>query len=197
MNGEKGVTELPSYRSIIKRIGQDEHFNVIKADLLSWLPYLERQFHRLGWMSLPYAPLNYVEKLDVFSKIPTVRLWTVIAGAAAVVVCLAGLAFVRHKILLATLCLSGFVWAIPMRHHSATHPFESLVYTGIPLTLFLLVFCCSSFQMSRVGHDAHTAQLQHDIVADFEVIRRITEGKAVVITQDVTNRLTSGAFEDT
>ena len=222
MHSEMEFTELPSYRSMIKRIGQNEHYNVIKADVLSWSPYLERQFHRLGWMSLPYSPLSYLERPDVFSESPPVQLWAVITGVAAVAVCLAGLAFVRHKILLATLILSGFVWAIVMRHHSAIHPFESLAYTGISLTFFLLVllglynlwgnrgvvglsmialliFGLSSFQMSRVGHDAQAAQLQYDIVADFEVIRRITdiaEGKTVAITQDVTNRSYSRTYGD-
>lgn len=219
LNGEKGLTELPSYRSMLKRTGQNADYNLTKADLLAWGSFLERQFHRLGWMSLPYSPLNYFERLDVFSETPPPQTKAVIVGGVVAAVCLAGLALVRHKILLATLALSGFVWSIAMRHNTADHPFEGLAYTGIPLTFFLLillsvhrlwgnravawlaaaallVFCWSSFQMSHVSHDAQAAQWQRDIVADFQTIRRITEGKSVVIPRDVTNWWSSWAFAD-
>ena len=60
-------------------------------------------------------------------------------GVAAYGACIVGLAFARHKILLATLSSFGFFWTLPMRHSVAFHDFESWYYGGIPLALFSLI----------------------------------------------------------
>lgn len=114
----------------------------------------------------------------------------------------------RHKLLLATLALSGFVWALPLRINTAFHTYEALIYTGIPLVFFLLVllgirklssdrlvaglavigllvFVMSSFQMARVGNDAETAEFMREVTDDFEVIRRITKDNTVMVQRNL------------
>ncbi len=121
------------------------------------------------------------------------------------VVCLFGLAFVRDKILWATLAVSGFCWTLPLRHTSAFHDYESLAYTGIPLVFFalaalyvhrrfgnrpilgmsaaaLLVFMLSSFQIVPIKGEDESASSKA-VLADFQAIRRITEGKSVLVLQ--------------
>ena len=121
--------------------------------------------------------------------------------------CLIGLAFVRYKILWTTLAVSGFCWSFPMRHVTYVHNFEALSYTGVPLIFFslvllylhrsfghraiaglsvaaLLIFLFSAFQMARVGYSAEAAEFHEAVVADFEAIRRVTEGQVVFIPQN-------------
>ena len=92
-----------------------------------------------------------------------------------------------------------------MRHSIAFHDFEVLSYIGLLLIFFSQVLrgmqwrfgtglmaglavaaalglVLSSLQMSRVGHDAEAAKLSEKVVADFEVIRRLTKGKKVLNT---------------
>ena len=205
-NHEKSLTELPSFRSMLKRTGVDSHFAEKYAHHMPWSVFLERQFHRVGAMSLPYAfspPF-----VDHDHRSAMLRSF-VILGIAASAASLIGLRFVRrHKILLASLALSGFCWALPMRHNTAyhVHHFEGLFYIGVALTLFtiillclrslaggrlvaalsvaaLLIFAFSALRMSQLNNSNQTAEpaeLREATVADFEVIRNITDGKAIL-----------------
>ena len=90
-----------------------------------------------------------------------------------------------------------------MRHNVAFHEYEALFYIGIPLIFFsqvfglmqrrfgtaliagvtvaaVAVFVLSGLQMSRVVHDAETVSSPRKVIADFEVIRRLTSGKKVL-----------------
>lgn len=98
------------------------------------------------------------------------------------VACLIGLTRGRSIMLLIPLVISGFCWSIPMRHDTAFHDYWVLLYIGIPLVFFSqvmgwmqqrfgtavitglavtasLCFVFSCLQVSRVGHDAETAEL--------------------------------------
>ena len=196
------VTELPSFQSMLKRFGMDETFNTTFAERLAWLPFLKAQFYRIGGMSLPYALSGYTPGPGVPPALPGILVGLGVSGA-----CLVGLfrAF-RYRLLLATLVLSGFCWALPMRHQSFTHDWLAMFYIGIPLVFFCMVlqqahklygdrlvaslavasfsvFVLSSFQMSRVGLGKAAATLQEEVIADFEVIRKLTEGQTVAVTR--------------
>ena len=54
-NHKKSLTELPSFRSMLNRTGFDSDFTEANAYDLHWRVFLERQFHRVGAMLLPYA----------------------------------------------------------------------------------------------------------------------------------------------
>ena len=207
LNRETPLTELPSFRSMLNRTGVDSDFAERYAHHLPWRVFLERQFHRVGAQFLPYAfspPF-----VDHDHRSVMLRLF-VILGIATSVASLIGLLFVRrHKILLASLALSGFCWALPMRHSTAatSHHFEGLFYIGVALTLFtivllclrrlagerlvaavsvaaLLIFAFSALRMSQLNNPNQTAELaelREAAVADFEVIRNATDGKAILI----------------
>lgn len=181
----------PSYKSFLYRTGQNEHFNAQYAEYLAWLPFLKRQFIRIGASSLPYLSTTPED------------LPAIIFGIFIFSACLIGLMFVRHKILLATLALFGFCWSLPMRHTTAFHDFEGLFYIGIPLVFYsivfyyihrlsrnrlivylsvisLLIFVFGNFYMSRVGDGAEATEFHKAMTADFDAIRKITKGKTIL-----------------
>lgn len=203
LNGNRGLTELPSYRSMQRRMGMNQRYTASEAHRVAWGPFLEEEFRRIGQMSLPYAVLGAVGTLndDGTPQISGRRF--VIIGIAMSVVCLIGLAHGRSSMLLVALVLSGFCWSLPMRHNTAFHDYEALFYIGIPLVFFSQIlgwihrrfgvaliaglavaatscFLLSSLLMSRVGHEAEAAEFSEKTIADFEVIRRLTNGKKVL-----------------
>ena len=207
LNREVRFTELPSLVSILGRTGLDDAFVVKYPETLAWQTFLEGQFYRIGGMSIPYSLPGYANALGQWPSSP-LGLQGVITGIVVSCVCLIGLVLVRHKLLLATLALSGFVWALPLRINTAFHTYEALIYTGIPLVFFLLallgirklsgdrlvaglavigllVFVMSSFQMARVGNDAETAEFMREVTDDFEVIRRITKDNTVMVQRNL------------
>ena len=137
LDGERSLNELPIFGAIVRRTGGDEVLTATFADRLAWRPYLEGQFQNIFRMSLPYVFLDIIRS----GRDPA---WMAgfqgtFLGAAAYVACIVGLAFVRHKILFATLSSFGIFWTLPLRHNVAFHNFESWYYVGIPLVLFSLI----------------------------------------------------------
>ena len=194
LDGEVALTELPTAKSMTYRFGADDRFNERWAEALAWGNFLENQFYRVARATLPFA----ISPFDNEAIHEDKDYLGVIVGALASGVAVIGLLFARQRMLLASLVLSGFCWALPMRHNTAFayHEFESVFYVGVPLVLFsiglsglrrlfggrllvglsaaaLLVFVLSSFQMGRVGHDQKMSEIQEVIVADFERIRTI------------------------
>ena len=203
LEGAKPVTELPTWRSMMKRAGQEQWFSAMHAEVLSWPVFLESQFQSLGRMTLPYA-------LPGYGSLPSghrtdwepwmTGLFPI--GVAALAICLVWLCFSRERILLATLTLSGFSWSLPMRHSVAFHDFESVFYVGVPLTLFslillhirklsgerlmariavaaLLVLVFSSWQINRSGQDGAGRAFHAEVMADFRAIRGQTGEGAI------------------
>ena len=208
LNHETPLTKLPSFQSMIYRIGVDSNLrdNANDAKYLHWPNFLENQLQRIGMMSLPYA------FFPPFVEYPTdapSRLFAVL-GIVASGASLIGLLFVRrHKILLASLALSGFCWALPMRYNVAlpVHDFESVFYIGIALTLFslallwlhrllserliaalsvvaLLVFALSALRMSQLNNANQNLEIHKATFADMRLIREMIEGKSTEITSN-------------
>ena len=205
LSGEPGVTDLPSYQSMLRRLGWDETYRAAQDRYVAWPRFLRYQFYRLGGTSLPFVLSAYVDTIGV-KPTPWSMVGTV-TGIGISCVCLVGLMFVRHKILWATLALSGFCWTLPMRYSSTFSEHDSVFYVGIPLVFYslallgvrrlsdgrlvvglsvaaLLIFVLSSFKMAQVGHDAEAAKFQKETMADFEIIRRLTSGKVVFLPFD-------------
>ena len=130
LDGERSLNELPIFGSILRRGGLDERF--------SWRPYLEGQFQNIFRMSLPYVFLDIIRS-EGRDPAWMAGFQGTFLGVAAYVACIVGLAFVRHKILFATLSSFGIFWTLPLRHSVAFHNFESWYYVGIPLVLFSLI----------------------------------------------------------
>ena len=193
-DGRTAWTNLSSVGSMLRRAGLDEGFNEWHADSVAWSPFLEEQLRRIGRLSVPFTLLSGADPTEP-------SLYTL--GIVMTVVCLVCLAFVRPRLPFTILVSSGFLWALPMRHNTAMHDYECLFYIGIPLVVFttgisfiyrlssrslaglsgaaVLVFVLSSAEMSRVGYDAEAADVQEALIDDFQVIRRMTEGKTVYV----------------
>ena len=206
LNRETPLTEIPSFKSMLNTTGV-ERISERYDHHLPWRVFLERQFHRVGGMFLPYAfSPTFV---DHDNKAVMLRLF-VILGIAVSAASLIGLLFVRrYTMLWAALAISGFCWALPMRGSTAypSHHFEGLFYIGVALTLFsiillclcrlagerlvaalsiaaLLIFAVSALRMSQLNNSIRTAEvaeLREAAVADFEAIRSVTDGKAILI----------------
>ena len=192
LKGEKSLTELPSFQSMIYRTGigtpENRPQNPLKWDL-----FLMNQFSRIGGMFTPYFVLTS------FGTESYVSLSIGVVGIGGFVLCLFGVFFTRPRILWATLILFGFCWALPMRHQvkMSGHAFESVFYIGLPLVFFsllllclsrrfktpllmvgfagvaLIVFVLSSFQMSHF-YVPDATQRQKVELADVTAIRRLT-----------------------
>ena len=203
LNRKVGLTKLPSYWSMRYRMGMNQSSSASYDPRVAWAPFLEEQFSRFGQMSLPYAVLGAAGMLNDAGTPQVSGRRFVIVGIAMSVVCLIGLARGRSRMLLTSLVLSGFCWSLPMRHNTAHHEYEALFYVGISLVFFsqvlgwiprrfgvapiaglavtaTLCFVLSSLQMSRVGYDAEVAEFSEKTMADFDVIRRLTNGKKVL-----------------
>ncbi len=197
LKGEKALTELPSFQSMMYRTGIGPISIYMSYEyLLKWDSLLLGQFSRIGGMSTPYFILP---SLGVLRPPQSYVPLSVGVGIGMFVACLVGVYFTRPRILWATLILVGFCWALPMRHNviDLDHDFESVFYIGLPLVFFslilmclsrrfktpllmvgfagvaLIVFVLSSFQMSRF-YAPDATQRQKVELSDITAIRRLT-----------------------
>ncbi len=154
-------------------------------------------------MFIPYALLGVV----AVAESPT---WlskraVVVLGVALPVAGLIGSIFVRPRILFATLASFGFFWALPMRNQVVDHSFESIYYIGVPLVFFtivlllarrlidrdaviaaasvaaLILFAVSSFQMSRIGYSAESAQAVRAAEQELLAVPELTDDELVTV----------------
>ena len=225
LNREIPLTQTPSFNSMMNRIGSATYISEELLGNLSWPNFLERQFYRIGTMSLPYAfsPSYVLERMSTYNFVyyadytASPRRLFAVLGLAVFGATLIGLLLVRrHKILLATLALSGFCWALPMRYTTSfpNHNFEAMFYIGVTLTLFsfvllwlrdlwgnrlitalsavaLLVFVVSALRMAQPIYDAETFEIHNRILSDLKSIRDMTEGKEKAIWAKM---ISGGAF---
>ncbi len=220
--GETAVTELPSFQSMLRRTGLDRD----SASAGWWMGFLRGQFYRVRMASVPLALTDWGAGLrGWFPSVPYsgsglsgpelslyLLLLLLAVAAAAVVVRLARRLLPRRRRMpLAVLGLSGFFWALPMRHNVAdfAHDHEAVYYVGVPLVLYsllllyvhkrwghgpvvgfavaaLLAFVVSAFQMyQRWIPDARAAEVQRTAMAELGAIRETTRGKVVLILKAV------------
>lgn len=206
LKGETGVTALPTLRSALGRLGVDGDYLGESGGQLAWLPYLKQQALRVAAMCMPYALFGFFAPLrEGAGELAGSSLeWLGVVATVAIAGALfAALPLVRHRVLLATLALSGFVWALALRYQVFYHDFESIYYIGVPLVAFALLLLAirkwfgkrvvfgaaigaaltlalSSFQMRQVGNDAEAADRQRALLADFDAIRAALPPDATV-----------------
>ena len=209
LNGETPLTELPSFRSMLRNTGVDSsNFTASVVAARSWRPFLEVQSRSILRAFIPYSllvgPLDHhgdaVESPTWLSK-----RWGIILGVVLSAVCLIGSMFVHPRILFVTLASFGFFWVLSVRSSAAVHYYESIYYIGLPLVFFTVVlllarrvtnrdgviaaasiaaallFAVSSFQMSRVGYSAESAQAARAAEQDLLTIRELTAGEPVAV----------------
>lgn len=203
LNGETPLAELPSVQSALRRTGTGFGY-VPGKSVPEWQSFLEEQLYRVGVASAPYALAEYSNASSVFGRAPWILLGAVM-GIGAFGALLIDRRFIRRRMLLATLALFGFCWALLARQQVAFHYFEGVYYIGIPLVLFALallfirkrfgsrlivglaaaalaIFGLSAYQMSFVGNDSEAAERQESMFKEFQAIRdKIPQGKIVHI----------------
>lgn len=209
-DGEIALVDLPSVQSVLGRTG----FQSGGQGGFPWIDFLRGQFYRIAGTTLPPALTNWPGvALEAPPNSPPSHL--VAAGVLAAGASMLGLLFARgRRILLATLSLAGFCWALPLRHNTVYfgHQFEAIYYVGIPLTIVtllllaangdrcrrlfpvaalaaLLLFTLSAFHI--IPKDPESARLierQQAILADFAEIRKHTQGKNVLVAQTIDER---------
>ena len=209
LRGEVPVTELPSLRSLLNRASVSAP-GVLFEDssaYTDWAPFLRGQLSRIGVTASPFASAQlFRPDADVVRWPPDSQIAAAFSavGAAAFGASLAGLTFLRQRMLPATLLLAGWCWALPLRASTGLHDFEAVFYVGVPLVLFLpallglrrlpgrsvaipglavaalLAFVLAAALMGRVGNEGDAAQAHRDLTADFSAIRETTTGKSLV-----------------
>ncbi len=210
LNGERSLSELPTVRSMLYRTSLSER----PEDSFQWVNFLRGQFTRVVGATFPYAFTNWPGvSLETPPNVPPLPLaaFGVLLTAAP----LAGLLWIKgSRLILATLALSGFFWALPMRRNTVVpyHDHEAIYYVGVPLALvtllllaavrfgwgrFLpavsvgaaLLFALSAYAMTATNAaDKERAERQEAIYADAANIREIVQGKSVVVAQSTPYR---------
>ena len=209
LDGAIPASDLPSIRSALRRLGQNENFNARIAHLMEPKVFVADQFYRIANMTLPYA-LNPYEIKDRFSNFEYRDYPNFAIGALALGICLAGLVAIRRRgqtlQLLATLTIAGFCWAVPLRANVYRHDYESVFYIGIPLTAFVLILIClrrlsririapffavsalvvfvfSAADMADVGQNAAVITAESEELADYTTIRELVDDDATIWIQ--------------
>ena len=206
LDGAVPLRELPSVQSAFRRTSTHISITSYITDLLQPGRRWAEQLYRVGQMTLPYAVNPYEVKFRY--KNPEFTDYAAVAlGVLAVGGCLAGLVGVRRRpgmrLLLATLAVSGFCWAIPLRRSVAQHDFESVFYIGIPLTLFALallylrrrsrgrlapffalaalaVFAASVSAMAGTGQNREELAVEAEQMAEYATIRELVDDGAAI-----------------
>ena len=202
LQGETTLMELPTVQSVL---GRTVLVDAERQGLdRSWKHFWECQFPRIGLMSLPYALSGGHETFSIGWAQECAGGGVRAIGILVSCVGLIGLAFVRHRTLMATLALSGFCWTLPVRGSFIPHDFETLSHTGLVLVFFtlvalglhrlfgqrlsvgmavaaLLILAYSSARMAHLSRDHEAIPLQEALTADFQEIRRMAEGRSVFV----------------
>ncbi len=210
LNSERSLSELPTVRSMLYRTSLSER----PEDGFQWANFLRGQFTRVVGATFPYALTNWPGvSLETPPNVPPLPLAAI--GVLLTAASLAGLLWIKGgRLILATLALSGFFWALPMRRNTFVpyHDHEAIYYVGVPLALvtllllaafrfgwgrFLpavsvgaaLLFALSAYAMTATNAaDKERADRQETIYADAANIREIVQGKSVVVAQSAPYR---------
>ena len=218
---EVTLAELPSLRSMARRMGWDPNLN---EPGIAWPPLPGRLLRYAGRASIPYAAehVAYLRAATAEGTPAAIlsgereeerrgggirrKIAAVFVGVGGIVVfCVgAGLAFVRHRVLLATLAASGFGWGV-LAPHALSHDQEGLFFVGLPLVLFsvvllrarrvsersvgicvgaaALIFVLSVLQMGRIRTEFEASDDFPKEVADYETIRAVAPEGAVILAR--------------
>lgn len=195
-----GLSDLPSFRSILYRTGLSQEVASGKALDVS---FFKDQFARIGLMSVPFG-------WSGLSSSYSSAIWKVFEerdfyiGIVVVGICIVGIFLVRHRLLVMTAVFAGFVWAIPMYRNVIQHEYDALFYVGIPLCFYSLVllliqkylpgrfmplvsvsalsvFVFSSYRIGYTDRNDREVEFHRSVVKDFDVIRKYTGGKNIFI----------------
>ena len=199
LGGEVGLTELPSFESILRRSDVE-----LRHGGRGWGTFLQTQLGRIGGTAIPYAAADRLGFAPALHALPP-PLPFAAAGAAVLAACAAGLRRTPHRTLFAALLLTGWCWAILFRGNTAER-FEAMFHIGIPLMFWSLALlglrrlsgrkhaaralsasalaASAAFVLSAAlmgsGQGGAEAALQREATADFRAMRPFTTGRTVL-----------------
>lgn len=126
-------SDIPSLKSALWRIGviSSEGYTQYQQ-VFNWIPFLSGEAHAITIMLIPFFPIFQVEPGTMLPVVFVVLLIIYVI-----------MRFFKERTLLNKLylvmVLSGFFWAIPMRHFVALHDFQSIFFTGFAITFYSLI----------------------------------------------------------
>ena len=149
------LAELPSFRSMVRRLGGDPDYNA-ETPGVAWRPLMSKLVQRAGRATIPYGA-EHVAGVRFLAAVregegegrqarqggrtsPDLSAIAALSwGGVVVFACAAGLARVRHRGALAALAASGFCWGALARGNVAEHSYEGLFFVGFSLVFFSVV----------------------------------------------------------
>ena len=167
--------------------------------------FVRGQLRRIGALAVPFA---FTDQRNAPDRVTGGGIAAVLVGvgALATLAALVGAFFVPPGVLFAALALSGFC-GVALWPATAGGDLEALYHFGVPLVFFSLcllllrrysgaaavpyaaafavgVFLVSHDRIAAAGHDAPAAALRERVFADFEAMRRFTEGRTVFVPEE-------------
>lgn len=201
------LIELPLLNSAIYRTGFDEGFNEGIDHWLAWEHFVEMQLHHVAALALS----SYFISMDIDDLLlDGSRLYGV--GMVILAYSLVGLAFVRDRVLFASLLISGILWALALRAHIAAHGFQSIFYVGVVLValsfvgnwssrlftracvpLAMLLFVLASAEGARTSEGTGRGELEDEVLQDFQAIREVVDQGSVFVPAEQADSNYGGA----
>ena len=155
LNGELPLRDLPSVRSVVKRLNLNEVSNARYSHMLAPQVFWPEQFGRIAQITLPFAMNILLAGAESTPNFRYLDYMAAVIGVFTLIFCLAALAvtWVRGRTgtaaLLAALIFSGFCYAAMLRNYVTVHDFESVFYIGLPFAAYTLALLCLR-RMSRL-----------------------------------------------
>ena len=201
LNEEVDLLHLPLFYSLDDRLfGGSVYLDADSYKHLKWDIFLLNEFYRIGRMALPVI-LSPFENKHVGNESDVLL---AILGGLGLAICLLGIIFSPHKLLLGTFVVSGFCWTLPLRYHTISHDFTALFYLGVPLIFLsfiflyiqkflgqhfistcalasLFLFILSSAEMAGPAQNSSRSLIEAQELKDFETIRKIVREGVVYI----------------
>ena len=207
LGGEKSLSELPSFGAIQRNFGTDQNLGSSIAQRLAWNPFLQGQFSLIGGMVVPYS-FDALGNTPIVS--PRLRDIIGVTALGACVVGLAFFrhrilfatllsfgffwplalrseAFWHdyRSIFYVGIPLVLFSFVLLLVHRLSGN---NRLIVGVAIAA-ALIFAASSYQITRTSYDAlagsfndaDTSEFHETMIADFEVIRSMTQGKTVFV----------------
>lgn len=122
------LREVPSYRSLVKRVGLDPEFNRKYEDSLRWTTFAKAQLARVAIASVPLPEAMAIPQDGALVAVSACALLM-----GALFLAATGLEPVLHL----TMLLAGPLWIVSMRHFTTFHDFQALFVIGVPMVLLL------------------------------------------------------------
>ena len=199
------VMALPSFESMVKRLGWHAQFNERNAEERTWRKLAHTLFERSAAAFVPRC-LNPMPRHPPWA-------WGVVAACAAFVASV----FSRQRVLFASLAAAGFCWGVLTRGSFVFHEHETMHLVGLPLAFFslalaqaarlskhlvggcavaaVLLFVVSTFQTNRLRPVASDREAPfRAMLSDFDAIRGIARPGAPVLVPYVAGDYDSTVF---